>query len=156
MMNTTKTRIRRLLAAGAVGAASAAVANAVLFGIGRVADLDYVVNETAHGAERIAVTDVVGFSLMSFAVGLLTAVVATWLRRPSLLALQIVGAVVAVASMAMDAPIDASAGAKVTLAAMHLVVGLAYVVGLQFVRSSRSASLAPALAVEAHLEPATV
>jgi hypothetical protein len=127
MSTSTTIRIRPLLAAGAVGAAASALVNASIFGLGRAAGVDFVVDSST----RVAVTDVVSFTLMCFAVGVLAAVVARWLRRPGYRALQVVAAAVAVVSVAMDIPIDASPTAKVLLATMHLVTGAAYVTTLE-------------------------
>jgi Family of unknown function (DUF6069) len=152
-MKTTKTPVRRLLVAGAAGAGLAAVANAVIFGLGRSADVDYVISQTSTGVERIAVTDVVGFTLMSFAVGLLAALIARWWNRPSLRTVQIVGSAVAVLSVAMDLPIDGSTAAKVSLASMHLVVGLAFVVAVHIAGRARASQPVTAPALESHFEP---
>ena len=66
-MTTTKTiRIRPLFATGAVAAAATAAVNAVIFGLGRAAGVDYVVDSST----TIGVADVVSFTLMAFAVGL--------------------------------------------------------------------------------------
>ena len=96
----------------------------------------------------------VSFSLQTFAVGLVAALIASRLRRPSLRSLQVLGGVVAVASMAMDVPIDASPAAKATLAVMHLVVGAAYVASLQLARRPvEQRSSAVARVAHADLEP---
>jgi hypothetical protein len=134
-MSTSRTRPSHLLRAGAVGAVAATLVNAALFGAGRAADLAYVVHQSS--TDRIRLVHVVSFSLETFAVGLVAAVVAARLGR-SLRALQILGAVVAVLSTGMDVSIDATLPAKLTLACMHLVVGLAYVASLQVVRSART------------------
>jgi hypothetical protein len=68
------------------------------------------------------------------------------LRRPGYRALQVVGAVIAVASIAMDLPIDGSPAAKLLLASMHLVTGAGYVVALEVAASSSPASASLQLA----------
>ena len=51
--------------------------------------------------------------------------------------MQITGAVIALLSIEMALSIDSTAAAKATLATMHLVVGLAFVVALQIARTTR-------------------
>jgi hypothetical protein len=141
-MTTTTIRIRPLLTTGAVAAAATAAVNAVIFSLGRAAGVDYVVDSTT----TVAVADVVTFTLMAFAVGLVAAAVARGLRRPGYRALQVVGAVIAVASIAMDLPIDGSPAAKLLLASMHLVTGAGFVVALEVAASSSPASASLQLA----------
>ena len=141
-MTTTTIRIRPLLTTGAIAAAATAAANAVIFGLGRAAGVDYVVDSTT----TVAVADVVTFTLMAFAVGLAGAAVARGLRRPGYRALQVVGAVIAVASIAMDLPIDGSPAAKLLLASMHLVTGAGYAAALEVAASSSPASASRQLA----------
>jgi hypothetical protein len=126
-MTSTTIRIRPLLATGAVAAAATAVVNASIFGLGRAAGVDFVVDATT----TVAVADVVSFTLMCFAAGILAAAVARWVRRPSYRVLQVVGAVIAVASVAMDVPIDGSVSAKLLLASMHIVTGAGYITALE-------------------------
>jgi Family of unknown function (DUF6069) len=137
MTTATTIRIRPLLTTGAVAAATTAAVNAVIFGLGRAAGVDYVVDSST----TIAVTDVVSFTLMAFAVGLLAAAVARGLRRPGYRVLQAVGTVIAVASVAMDVPIDGSPAAKLLLASMHLVTGAGYVVALEMAHRHSTASV---------------
>jgi hypothetical protein len=80
-MKSSETRIRRLLALGAVGAAVATVVNALIYAFGRAADVDYVVTRSGERVERVALVDVVSLSLMSFAVGFIAVAVAVWCRR---------------------------------------------------------------------------
>ena len=136
-MNTATIRIRPLLATGAVAAAASVAVNASIFGLGRAAGVDFVVDSTT----TVAVADVVSFTLMCFAAGLLAAAIARALRRPSYRVLQVVAAVIAVASVAMDLPIDGSPAAKVLLASMHLVTGAAYVIGLQIAHGRSTAAV---------------
>ncbi len=134
-MKTSETRIRRLLALGGTGAVVAAVTNAVIYGVGRAAGVDYVITETSKGTESVHLADVLSLTLMSFAVGLAAAVVATRFHRPSLRALQVLGAVLAVVSTYGDFTIDGGAAATVLLASMHIVVGVVYIASLQIFRS---------------------
>ncbi len=135
-MNTSETRIRRLLVVGGIGAVVAAATNAVIYGIGRAAGVDYVITATSKGTENVHLADVLSLTLMSFAIGLAAAVVVTWCKRPSLRALQVLGAGLAVVSTYGDFTIDGGAAATVLLASMHIVVGVVYIASLEAVRSS--------------------
>ncbi len=127
-------RIRRLLAVGAVAGVAATVVNATVYGLGRAAGVDYVAKSDAGGVDRIQLQHVMSLSVMSFVVGLAAAAVVVKRRRRGLRTLQVLGAVLAVATTYGDFGIDGSTAAKVTLIAMHLVVGAAYVATLQRVR----------------------
>jgi Family of unknown function (DUF6069) len=148
-MTSTTIRIRPLLATGAVAAAATAAVNASIFGLGRAAGVDFVVDSTT----TVAVADVVSFTLMCFAAGLLAAVIARWVRRPSYRVLQVVGAVIAVASVAMDVPLDGSPAATVLLASMHLVTGAAYVIGLEIAHRRSTAAVEQHPAAERRPQP---
>jgi len=138
-MNTSTVGARRLLGLGAIAAIGAASVNAAIYGIGRAAGLSFVASTTAAGPQHILLQHVVSFTLMTFGVGLVAAVIADKIRRPNLRALQTVGAVVAVVSVVMDLSIDSTVAAKTTLALMHLVVGAAYVAALEIARTARAA-----------------
>ncbi len=116
-----------LLRIGSAGAVVAAAVNAAIYGLGRAAGVAYVVTPTS----RVSVVDVVVLSLVWFAIGLVAAAVATRWGGRAVRVLQIVGTVVAVASISTDLTIDGTTSAKATLALMHLVVGAAYVVSLE-------------------------
>ena len=128
-----------MFATGAVAAAATAAVNAVIFGLGRAAGVDYVVDSST----TIGVADVVTFTLMAFAVGLVAAAVARGLRRPGYRVLQMVGAVIAVSSVALDLPIDGSPAAKLLLASMHLVTGAGYIAALEIAHQRSSVSRGP-------------
>jgi hypothetical protein len=138
MMKTSEPRIRRLLVVGGIGAAATALTNAVIFGVGRAAGVEYVITTTSKGAQSVHLADVSSLSLISFAIGVAAAVVATWWKRPSLRALQVVGGIVAVVSTYGDFTIDGRAAATALLASMHIVAGAVYIASLQIVRSSTS------------------
>jgi hypothetical protein len=142
--NSKKHSVRRLLGLGAVAGVAATVVNAVVYVVGNAAGVDYIAEEKASGPVFVQLRHVVSLSLISFAIGLAAAVVVTVLRRRGLRSLQVVGAVLGVATIAMDFGIDASAAAKITLGAMHLVVAAAYVAAVQAVRTQRAAVEAPA------------
>src|SRR5690348_8455882 len=104
-MNTSPARTRRLLGVGVIAAIGAAAVNAVVYGIGRAAGLSFVASTTASGPQHILLEHVVSFTFMTFAAGLVAALIANKVRRPSLRALQIAGAVIAVVSVGMDVSI---------------------------------------------------
>jgi hypothetical protein len=131
-----------LLVVGAIGAALATAVNVAIYGIGRAAGIAYVVTATS----RVRVPDVVILSLVSFAVGLAAAAVAVRIDRRGLRVLQVVGAVLAVVSTWGDFSIDGTRSATLTLALMHLVVGIAYVATLEVVRSRAQRSTPSSLA----------
>src|SRR4051812_36726503 len=95
---TTPIKARQLLAYGSIAALVAVAINVGIYAGGRAADVSYVVNQTASGPEEIQLVHVVGFCLQAFAVGLVAALIANRLGRPSLRSLQILGAVIAVGS----------------------------------------------------------
>jgi hypothetical protein len=130
--------VRRLLVVGATGAIAATAANVLIYGAGRAADVAYIVSTTSQGNERVRLADVVSLSLMSFAVGIIAAVVARRFRRPSVRTLQVVGAVLAVVTTWGDFVIDGTPAAKATLAVMHIVVGVAYIISLQAASTRRT------------------
>jgi uncharacterized protein DUF6069 len=155
-MDSTKTRARRLLAVGVIGAVAGTVVNAGIYGIGRAADVAYVARQTSSGPDNILLVHVVSFSLMAFGVGLVAALIAARVGRPSLHALQVLGAVIAVASTSMDIGIDSTVAAKLSLATMHLVMGIAYVVSLRAAQSTRVRSLSAAPIVDTRVEALAV
>jgi hypothetical protein len=149
-MNASTVGARRLLGLGGIAAIGATSVNAAIYGIGRAAGLSFVASTTATGPQHILLEHVVTLTIMTFAAGLVAALIADKFRRPGLRALQTVGAVVAVVSVLMDASIDSSVAAKATLALMHLVVGVAYVATLELARTPRAAHRTPASAARAN------
>jgi hypothetical protein len=146
-MKTSDHRIRQLFVLGAAGAVAATLVNSVIYAAGRAADVAYLVDVTSSGPQNVLLKDVVSLSLMSFAVGISAAAVATKLRRPSLRTMQIIGAVLAVVSTWGDFTIDGSVAAKATLGVMHFVVGAAYIWVLHVVQSRRPATATETSAV---------
>jgi hypothetical protein len=146
-MNNAENSIRNsgLLTIGAGGAAAAAAVNAALFGIGKVADLSYVVVD--RGTERtVEFGAVLSTSLGMVVIGLLGLGVAyRFFGRRSLRAFGILGMVIAVLSSVSFPAAEADTGTKWLLFAMHMVVGVAYLASLEIVRSrtAGAASLRP-------------
>jgi len=130
-MDTT-VRIPRLLGLGAGGAVAAMVVNAAIFGVGRAADVNYLVD-----GEPIELQHILSLTLMSLAVGFVAAAVVAHFRPTGLRALAILGGVLGVLTMAMDLSVDSTVAA-ISLASMHLVTGAAYMFSL------RAAVTAPA------------
>lgn len=137
-MATTKTPVSRLVAVGVVGAVAGTLVNSAIYGAGRAAHVAFVVAQTSTGPKPIRLVDIVSFSLMAVAVGLVAAVIAARVGRPSLRSLQVLGAVIAIASTSMDIGIDSTVAAKLSLASMHIVMGVAYVASLQIARRPRT------------------
>jgi hypothetical protein len=139
-MKTSDHRNRQLFVVGAATAVAATGVNAVIYGAGRAAGVEYLVDVTSKGPQSVQLVHVISLSLMSFAVGILGAVIASAWRRPSLRTMQIIGAVLAVVTTWGDFTIDGTFAATLTLALMHLVVGAAYITALYVVGSRRPAS----------------
>lgn len=135
---------RRLLAVGSVAAVAAATVNAAVYGLARAADVSFVVSGAKPGQDQVLLQHVLSLSLFSFAAGIAASLIVARLRRPSLRALQVLGAVLAVLSTAMDLQIESAVGA-VTLASMHLVVGAAYVASLRRVQQTTVPVTAPVI-----------
>jgi hypothetical protein len=125
-MNRSSVSATRLMSVGAIGAASAALANTAIFGLGRAGDVAFIAKDGAVGPDYIHWVHVVSLSLFTMAIGVVVALVASWVGKPSLRTMQVIGAVFAVVSTEMDVSIDSSVAAKLLLASMHLVVGVAY------------------------------
>lgn len=148
-MNRTTTAITnsRLLGYAAVAGLAAVAVNATIYAAGRAADVEFIARQTASGAHHVQLVHVVGFTLQTFVVGVVAALVVNRLRRPSLHSLLVLGAVIAVGSTVMDVGIDSALPAKFLLASMHIVTGIAYVAALRTAgvrRPVSSASIAPA------------
>ncbi len=153
-MNDSPVGARRLLTIGAGAALAATLVNAVIYGIGRVAGLDFVAAHTSRGPEHIRLVHVVSLTLITFAIGLAAALIADRFRRPGLRAVQITGGVIALLSIEMDLTIDSTATAKATLATLHLVVGLAFVVALQLARTTHRDTIPAVEGADNHAHPA--
>lgn len=136
-METTRPRPANLLAVGGLAAVTAVAVNAAIVGLARAADVSFAYTESADSPTKfIGWGEVLGLSLVSFAVGLVAALVAARWGRPCLRVLQILGGVVALGTIYSDVALDASTSSRVVLASMHIVVGVAYVACLHAVRSS--------------------
>ena len=151
-MSTQSHPARRLVKTAIPAAAAAVAVNAAIYSLGRAADVTYVISRTASDAQRIHVGDVVSFTLMAFAFGVVVAALAMRIGRPRLATIETLAAVVAVASTAMDLPIDSTAPAKVLLASMHLVAGVAFIAALRRADHINQATLTIS---SAEHEPAT-
>lgn len=136
-MNTTTTTppIRRLLTFGFAGAIAAVVVNLTIYAISRAADVVFLIETRPDGPGLVGPSQVIRNTVVGLVVGLLAAVIALLLRRPSLRVLQVVGAIFAVATLYMDVDLEGDMTAKALLMSMHLVSGAAYVVSLQLAQS---------------------
>ncbi len=136
-MEATRPRPANVLAVGGITAVTAAAVNAAIFGLARAADVSFAYTGSADGPTKfIGWGEVLGLSLVSFAIGLAAALVAALWGRPRLRVLQVLGGIVALGTIYSDVALDASASSRVVLASMHIVVGVASVACLQAVRSS--------------------
>jgi len=139
-MNRTTSDIssRRLLGSAAVAGLAAVAVNAAIYAASRAADVDFVARQAASGPDHIRLIHVVQLTVMAFAVGTVAALIVNRVRRTSLYSLLVLGTVIAVASTAMDVSIDSTVSAKLLLASMHIVTGVAYVVALRTAGVHRS------------------
>lgn len=125
--------------AGAAAAVGAAAANLVVLAVARATDASLVVvdNGEAHGIDA---GGVIFSSVVPVVIGVaLTALVALRWRGVVRLA-QVVGGGFALISVAGPLSIDTDAGTAAALALMHVVVGAAFVAGLEWARRSLTSS----------------
>jgi hypothetical protein len=119
---------RRAVVSVAVAVAVAVVVNLALLGAGHLAGASFLVpDRSTEGALMpVGPVPVVLSTLLPLAAALvLTSLIcARWPR--ALPALQALAVLVTLASLAMPLTTDTDAGTRVVLAAMHLVVGAAY------------------------------
>ncbi|MGH9118990.1 MAG: DUF6069 family protein [Acidimicrobiales bacterium] len=120
--------------AGLTALAAVAV-NLVILGIGAAADVDFDVpqfrSDTTMAVNPLAV---ILSTLVALAAGWALVASARRWGRPSLRAVQVIGAVVAVVSLALPLGVDADASTRLVLAAMHLATGAIFVAGVESVR----------------------
>ena len=117
---------------------AAVAVNLAIFGIGVAADLDFDVEPIGSDTPTtVNVVAVVLSTLVALAAGWGLVALARRIGRPSLRAVQIIGAVVAVVSMAMPLAIDAETSTRLVLAAMHLTTGAIFVAGVESLRRAR-------------------
>lgn len=133
--SSTTNQETRLWSTGLPALVAATVANLALFLVVRASGVDFDVAYTADTTETtITSIQVIASTALPFLAGLgLTAVVAPRWRR-GMFTVGALGAVLAVGSVLMPLGLHASTGARITLAAMHLVVGAAFVGGLALAR----------------------
>lgn len=126
---------------GAVAAVTASAVNAVVWSIGRANDVAFLVPGRDGGeATRVALSHVVGTTLLVVAIGTGVAVLAVarslrWFR-----AVLAAGVIVALASAVAPLTLDTDASTRLLLASMHLVAGTAFVVGLRLRRAGGRAA----------------
>jgi hypothetical protein len=144
----------RVLRYGAAAGIAAVAANAAIYAAARAGSVDFVAHQSVSGADRIKLMTVVTLTLMTFAAGVIAALVANRVRRPSLNSLRVLAALIALGSTVMDAGIDSTVTAKLLLASMHIVTGIAYVVALGSALRAASSRTAEAVPVRTAV-PAT-
>ena len=156
-MNRTTSGIssRRLLGSATIAGLAAVSVNAAIYAVGRAADVEFIAKQAASGPDHIRLVHVVQLTVMAFAVGVVAALVVNRVRRTGLPSLVVLGGVIAVASTVMDVSIDSAVSAKLLLASMHLVTGLAYVVALRSAGVRRTSRPVDAVAAPS-AQPVTV
>jgi len=127
--------------AGLAAAAAAAAVDLAIFLAARAADASFSVRFSAGQTPmRIGSGQVVFFSCVALAVGTgLTALAASRLRR-GVRAGQRVGTVIALVSTIAPLSLHTDSGTKVALTSMHLLAGAIFVIAMQRVGSSQSAT----------------
>lgn len=118
---------------GALVAATAA--NLLVLGIGVASGLDYAVQTQADAPVMdVTAVHVLVSSVVPFLIGLGVAHLVRRRGPRALRILQVVGGVIAVASVAMPLSALGDTPARLTLALMHLIVGAAWVTALAQMR----------------------
>lgn len=117
---------------GAVAAVTASAVNAVVWGVGRANDVEFLVPSGAGGdATPVALSHVIVATVLIMAIGTGNAVLASsrslrWFRR-----VLSAGVIVALVSAAAPLTLDTDTSTRFLLASMHLLAGAAFVVGLR-------------------------
>lgn len=132
-MNMTTTRGSGLRGPAFAATAVALAVNLALLALGRAAGASFAVPDRRQAGElmEVGAWAVALSTLLPLAVGLAAAALLTrrWPRASR--ALQAAGVVITLASLGMPLSVDTDASTRLLLAAMHLIVGGAYVVALR-------------------------
>lgn len=127
---------------GIIGAAAAAAGNLAIYGVGRAADVAFLVPTWGGGpAMHVTAVHVALSSILPLFLGTAVAVAAS--RRGWLRPIAAAAAVVAVLSLGGPLSLDADTATKVLLASMHVVAGVAFVLALERARRPRVVHTAP-------------
>lgn len=127
----------RARAAVPVGVAAATAVNLGIYGLARLVGGDVVLLDGGD-PHHVAVFDVVSASVLPLGLGLVVAAVLA-LRWPSVTRLaQVVGGGAGIVTAAGPLVADADWVARISLAAMHVVVGVTAIVVLEVVRRHRA------------------
>jgi hypothetical protein len=128
---------RRVWRPGLVAAGTAALANLALFAASRAAGVSYLVRFSPDAdPTRVTAAHVALTTLVPFVAGLAVAVVAARHLRHGLRTVQVLGAALAVVSLAGPLSLEADTAARLVLAAMHVVTGAAFAVALGRARAA--------------------
>ena len=142
-MNRTTTRRSGLRGPAFAATAVALAVNLALLALGRAAGASFAVPDRRQAGEvmEVGAWAVALSTLLPLAVGLAAAALFTrrWPRASR--ALQAAAVVITIGSLGMPLNADTDAGARLLLAAMHLVVGGAYVVALRRGAASSAATV---------------
>jgi hypothetical protein len=121
-----------------VGAAVAALANVLVFALGRLAGASFVLHDDPAAPHAVDLGDVLVSSVVPLVLGTGLAVLLSRWWRHALLAAQIVGAGLAVLSVAGPLSALTDGTTATALAIMHVLVGVAVVAILAPLRARRA------------------
>jgi hypothetical protein len=128
--------------AGGLAVVASVVANLAILGIGTLADASFVVVDNGDPAD-VDVAAVLFASIVPLAAGFVVAALLDRWRPGLVRPLGIVVAALAVVSVAGPFAADTDTGTAVALAVMHLVVGAAYLGGIEAARHRAPAAGVP-------------
>jgi purine-cytosine permease-like protein len=127
----------RIWQPGLIGAIAAAAVNLTLFAVSRAADTSFLVRRSSDAdPTEVTALHVLLTTVIPFIVGLAIAVAAERRLRQGLRTLQVVGAAIAVVSLAGPLSVEADTTAKLVLATMHVITGGCFVVAVGRARSA--------------------
>ena len=131
----SRTRTDPLWHPAVLTSALAGAINIILFVAVDAAGVEFAVDRGSGSAPmELNVGHVAVTTVLALVVGWGVAALARRRGRPGLAAVAVVGGVVAAVSAVFPLVTDADLGARLTLAAMHLVTGGCFVVGIERVR----------------------
>jgi len=128
----TATQIRRTWRVGVLGAVLAAFLNAVLYLVGRAADVPYQVPGFSPDmpTQTVTIIQVVLSTFVPLAVGIALALVLVS-RGRGIRGLQYLGGALALVSLVVPLSLDTDLATKTLLSTMHLVTGAVFVLSLE-------------------------
>lgn len=131
----SRTRTYPLWHPAVLTSALAGVINIILFVAVDAAGVEFAIDRgSASAPMELNVGHVAVTTVLALVVGWGAAALARRRGRPGLATVAVVGGVVAAVSAVFPLVTDADLGARLTLAAMHLVTGACFVVGIERLR----------------------